>query len=411
MTERSDRLRLKQGAAMVAVALAACLPAAVALAQPVTDFRLQPRETATPRPQGPVDADAPVVRTPPRETPSASPAPPPASATPSATTSAPPRPAASASAPQQPQAQPKAAPSASAPALPPAPAAATPAEAAPVAVPSVLPESQGPVVLETFEPAPGLARGTEFAWWWLAAPAALLVLLAGWLISRRRKPADEEQEQPEDEAQAPPALVATPPLSRQPAAVAPKPAPSSPAPAPAPSPAVPVAAPVAKASGGSLFIDIDVGRMSATLINATLTWQLTVENHGTETLGPVMVAGDMIAAHASLPVEQQLATDGQPLELLGEINLIEPGDQVTLKGEFRVPLAAINPIRAGSALLFIPLIRFRVEAAGSSRLATFVVGETPPVAAAALLPFRLDLGPRVWPNISHRQVDREAVAA
>jgi hypothetical protein len=151
--------------------------------------------------------------------------------------------------------------------------------------------------------------------------------------------------------------------------------------------------------------------MSATLVNATLTWKLTIENRGSSKLNSVMVAGDMMAAHASLPVEQQLATDGQPLELIDELPGIQPGGQAELSGEFRVPLSSINPIKAGSALLFIPLLRFRVEADGASTLATFAIGETPPVAAAALLPFRLDLGPRVWPRISHRQVDRPVVSA
>ena len=40
----------------------ACTAAIPGLAQSVSDFKLQPRETATPRPQGPVDGDAPVVR-------------------------------------------------------------------------------------------------------------------------------------------------------------------------------------------------------------------------------------------------------------------------------------------------------------------------------------------------------------
>ena len=124
-----------------------------------------------------------------------------------------------------------------------------------------------------------------------------------------------------------------------------------------------------------------------------------------------MVAGDMIAAHASMPVEQQLATDGQPLELIDDIGVIAPGEQAELRGEFRVPLSSIQPIQAGSALLYIPLARFRVEADEVTTLATFAIGETPPVAKAALLPFRLDLGPRVWAKISQRQVDRQPVAA
>lgn len=244
-----------------------------------------------------------------------------------------------------------------------------------------------------------------FDLWWLLIPLALVALPGLWFVLRRKRADEDSDEVYEEVASEPlPVLAPTPPISTRPPAnrlPVPQPAPNAPEPAPAP----------AQWSGETLAISLDVGRMSATLVNAALSWRLTVENRGDTPLGPVMVAGDMIAAHASLPVEQQLATDGQPLELIDDIGVIEPGGQAELRGEFRVPLSSINPIHAGSALLYIPLVRFRVEADGLSTLATFAVGETPPVAKAALLPFRLDLGPRVWAKISQRQVDREPVAA
>ena len=253
-------------------------------------------------------------------------------------------------------------------------------------------------MIETFEPSPGLHRGLAFDWWWLAAPAALLALLAGWLM-RRRGRAGPEQDEPEETPEAAPVVERAPPAQEQEA------------PPPQPAPSLPDPQLAAQWSGDKLAVALEVGRLSATLVNATLTWQLSVENRGDDSLGPIMVAGDMIAAHSSLPVEQQLATDGQPLELLDEIASIPAGERVDLQGEFRMPLSSVNPIRAGSALLFIPVLRFRVEAEGTSTLATFVVGETPPVAAAALLPFRLDLGPRVWPRISQRPIDRAPLPA
>jgi hypothetical protein len=256
-------------------------------------------------------------------------------------------------------------------------------------------------VVETFEPSPSAGKALPFDLWWLAIPAALIVLAGLWFMLRgKRSETTEYEDYAEAPAEAPPVLAETPPIAKR--APAPKPAPA-PAPAPIPAPA--------QWSGDTLAISLDVGRMSATLVNASLSWRLIVENRGDTPLGPVMVAGDMIAAHGSLPVEQQLATDGQPLELIDEIGVIAPGEQAELRGEFRVPLSSIQPIQAGSALLYIPLARFRVEADEVTTLATFAIGETPPVAKAALLPFRLDLGPRVWAKISQRQVDRQPIAA
>jgi len=114
----------------------------------------------------------------------------------------------------------------------------------------------------------------------------------------------------------------------------------------------------------------------------------------------------MIGAHGAVPVEQQLATDGQPLELRHEIARIEPGERIELSGELRLPLAQINPIRSGAIALFVPLARFRAEATGATTLATFVVGELQQTSAsAALLPFRLDLGPRIYSQVSQRRID------
>lgn len=407
MTRPSD-IKTALGRAGLALALLVA-PLAGAGAQSVGDFRLQPKETPTTRAQGPVDADAPVVRP---ATPAPTQAPPPqpqptATATP--TTPAPSAPAAPSSqtaprpgATSQPRAN------APASAVTPSPSAVSADPASPAAelpAPASSAEAQAPVAVETLGPSPNAGKALPFDLWWLLIPLALVALPGLWFVLRRKR-ADEEADEVYEEAPSEPlpVLAPTPPISARPPAnrlPVPPPAPKAPEPAPAP----------AQWSGETLAISLDVGRMSATLVNAALSWRLTVENRGDTPLGPVMVAGDMIAAHASLPVEQQLATDGQPLELIDEIGVIAPGGQAELRGEFRVPLSSINPIHAGSALLYIPLARFRVEADGASTLATFAVGETPPVAKAALLPFRLDLGPRVWAKISQRQVDRQPVAA
>ncbi len=158
-----------------------------------------------------------------------------------------------------------------------------------------------------------------------------------------------------------------------------------------------------------LDVVLSVRRLSATLMNAVLNYELTVSNNGREPIGPIIVGGDMIGAHASLPDRAQLELSGQAITPLHQLAAIAPGESITLSGEFKLALTAITPIRSGNAALFIPLARFRVEASrrGAPPLVvarTFVVGENQDIPGAALKPFRLDLGPRLYSHIGQREL-------
>ena len=117
----------------------------------------------------------------------------------------------------------------------------------------------------------------------------------------------------------------------------------------------------------------------------------------------------MIGAHASLPDRAQLELGSQLITVLHKLDAIAAGESATLSGEFKLPLTAITPIRSGNAALFIPLARFRVEASRQSGpplvvACTFVVGENQDRPGAALKPFRLDLGPRLYSHIGQREL-------
>ena len=144
-------------------------------------------------------------------------------------------------------------------------------------------------------------------------------------------------------------------------------------------------------------------------MNTLLNYELTVSNTGLDAFSAIMIGGDMIGAHASLPSRSQLELSGNAITPLHTIAALAPGESVVLKGEFKLPLAAITPIRNGNAALFIPLARFRLEAMGKSAVPlaisrTFVVGEDQDRPGAALKPFRLDLGPRLYSHIGQREL-------
>lgn len=401
----------KQGWALAALALA--LPLAPASGQSVSDFQLRPgSESPTPRPAGPADPEAPIISAP---RPAARPSPTP-SAAPTATPSPAPSVAASpvesspaAGARPQPRPgqpvlrQPSAVPQPGAPTTP----AETPQTGSPDLFPTAMPTAPVPGASESVAPAdstqPALVASEGFDWAallpWLGGALALLLAGLGGVMWQRRR----ENAEPVVEFERP-VVPAEQPVAAEPAA--------------APEPDVgelvlgaELALP--QVAEGPLTLSLSATRLSATLLNTTLQYRIELTNQADVAVGPLTVAGDMIAAHASLPVERQLGLDGVMLEKRHELASLAPGESATLSGEIRLPLAMITPIRAGAAAFFVPLARFRIEAArkGAETLKlvrTFVVGETPEQAGAALRPFRLDLGPRVYSRVGQREVAQPA---
>jgi hypothetical protein len=208
--------------------------------------------------------------------------------------------------------------------------------------------------------------------WWLLAGGALLAALvfAGWAARRWvRRPAGP---------------AAVPRIER---------------PRIAPTPVQPQ--PASAAPTESLQVSLEPLRLSLTLINATLAYRLELANRGAAPLTGLAIGADMIAAHASMSREEQLAgpragNGGAPMQ---RIERLDPGETRVVEGEFRLPFPQIVPIRQGDAALLLPLARFRVEADGARPLVrTFAVGQ--PGEGSSLQPFRLDQGPRVYPRLA-----------
>lgn len=403
---------MMRGTALAALALS--VPLAPVAAQSVGDFQLRPGSSSpTPRPAGPSDPEAPVIASPraPAPRPTAQPTNTPA---PSATPSIAPAPVTgSPSAGPRPQVRPGQQVPRPTAGLPPVGPTVSPAGATPSATPDPLsanfPGGAIPTASQSAAPVsgtqPALTSEPGFDWlsllpWLGGALAAVLIALGGLWWSRRRE-------------SAPPVID-----FERPVVAAPEPA-ATPAAGPEPS-AEPELGElvlgteqVLEADVGPLGLSLSATRLSASLLNTTLAYKIELTNHADVAVGPLTIAGDMIAAHASLPVERQLGLDGANLEKRHELASLAPGESATLTGEIRLPLAMITPIRAGAAAFFVPLARFRIEAvrkgAETLRLArTFVVGETPEKAGAALRPFRLDLGPRVYSHIGQREVAQPA---
>jgi hypothetical protein len=405
------RLTIPRDTALaLAFSLALAGPAWAQAAGDVNTFQLPP---GTPVLAPPPPVIVPTTAASPAAKPSAAP-------TPRATPSPRPRPVPTAAASPTPAPRAIERPSAlpaSAPATVPAPIA----NPTPAALP--LPIDAAPIATASAPAAVEAPSQSAPIWPWLAAVGVILAGAAVWLLRRRKSAAPETYYEEEEAAYTPPVLQPSPPAAlAKPVQTMPEPAlsladvpPPAPVRAPqaqphaAPTPAPQSAMPTAPAKAGD-FISVALAarRLSATLMNTALTYELTVTNNGTEAIGPIAVSGDMIGAHASIPPKMLLETaaDGEPHH---RIPRLEPGESAAMSGELRLPLAAITPIRSGTATLFVPLARFRVLAFRDGRPPVsanhaFVVGEEPQIAGAALKPFRLDLGPRLYSSITQREL-------
>ena len=378
MTGQSRTLRNLRAATFVAAALELAVAALVptARAQSVSDFRLPPA-TSTPRPAGPVDSEHPVVApTVPGPATAAAP-------TISVSKPAPIRPPA----PDQPQPALVAPPTAATtPAPTPLPAprvtatSAAPEAAPPRAAPSVpvAATTQAPARGQGVPPAPAPVPSGGDVWWWLLAAAlagALGFALVPVVLRRRDPRPTRAVEQP---AQASLPRATTPPPAR-----VPKP-PSAPVPA--------------------LSLTLEPVRLSISLVNATLLYRLRLVNESADMVGPIALSADMIAAHASLSEDSQLGRDGAALEPRHRLAGLAHGESAEIRGELRLPLASIIPIRSGSAALLVPLVRLRIESGGQSVIRALVVGEAPVQPGGLLRPFRLDHGSRIFTAVSQREL-------
>ncbi len=160
-------------------------------------------------------------------------------------------------------------------------------------------------------------------------------------------------------------------------------------------------------AGGPLRTALETLNLSVSLVNATLSYQITVTNASDRPVHNVAVFGDLVSAHSSLSIEEQLAGPGRAGAPLHQAAGLLPGQSASFSGQLRLPISAIRPVRREQAVMFIPLARMRIEAEGleAAVVQTCVVGQKPAGPGAGLRPFRLDTGPRVYPDIGLRALD------
>lgn len=383
------------------------LTAAPAVAQDsgsLSDYRLpDPKQTPTPRVQGPVDPDNPLPAasgTPrPDRTPVTAPAPraaprisipAPTSTQPSERTATRARPSATPSPPAE-------ATSAATPAPSPSPTP-TPTQA-PAPITPLAPATTEAVAEPSAAPDIASAPASSSNDWLIPGLLGAAVIAGGALLFLRRRRDDDAETS--DFGDAPAAPDESPPEPRSTRA--------EPAPAPAAAPTLPQSASLPSAIGLAealpLVTAFSPQAVRLSLVYATLQYELDLANSGTVALSPLQIRADLTSAHASLGTREQLAPAPEQLEPKHTTPPLAPGESTVLKGEVRVPLQQVRPLVKGSAQFFVPLVRFCLIAAdGSGVRRVFTVGPRD-LGSGTLASVRLDAGPRNLRDLDAREIE------
>ena len=156
----------------------------------------------------------------------------------------------------------------------------------------------------------------------------------------------------------------------------------------------------ASADAGSLEVEAFAVTLSRSVMNASISYRVTMVNRGSKPIELIQVHGDLTTAHGSIPAAQQLADTEQAFP---ELHRLDPGQRSTMQGELRLPLREVRALRQGSVPVFVPLLRMTVRAANMEpRAYTYVIGTRPADKGARPNPFRLDEPPRSYAKLSTR---------
>lgn len=154
-----------------------------------------------------------------------------------------------------------------------------------------------------------------------------------------------------------------------------------------------------------LGIAIEARQLSISLAAATLSYRITLSNQGDTPITGLAISGDLVSAHASLGRDEQFASAASQLAELHKVGRLKVEGSAQVTGEFRIPLSAIKPIRKDEMVLFVPLVRLRLDGGGglsSPEFRTLLIGQRPARPGGGLQPFRLDLGPRIYKDVTQR---------
>ena len=145
----------------------------------------------------------------------------------------------------------------------------------------------------------------------------------------------------------------------------------------------------------------------ATDASASVEFTLSVSNAGDAPARRVQMEARMFAMGADHDAALARFFEAPLARPTAIASNIAPGMSADLRAQVTLPREAMNPIRHGDRVLFVPLVAFNLmyewgDGEQDQLTMSYVIGRENRPPAAKMAPFRLDLGPRVYREVGQR---------
>ncbi len=229
-----------------------------------------------------------------------------------------------------------------------------------LAVPQTLPAGDAPAPAAS--PSVAVGQGLTLPDWWPFAAGALggLALIGGGLVWRPRKPK---------------ALRLAAPV------------------------AGPIAVPDKDAAAPAsdlprLDITLDITSATRSVMMFTLAYRITIATRSQRAVTELSAAVQLACARASAAAGAANAASPGAAQALAQVERVGPHQARTITGQVQLPLSAIQPLRQGTAPLFVPLVHVTLQGDGQRVMTkSFVIGTRSANSTGRVHPILLDQPP------------------
>ncbi len=158
---------------------------------------------------------------------------------------------------------------------------------------------------------------------------------------------------------------------------------------------------------GRFTLDMKVETVTRSVMMVMIKLEVTLANRSDRALRDVTIAGDLISASKTQPLDQQVASVDTQLNELREIERVGPHQTHCEHITVQMRCADIDVLYQGKVPMFVPLVRLRAECETAEPVArTFFLGMG--AQGAKLHPIPLDGPPGNYQGITGRAVQAAA---
>jgi hypothetical protein len=155
-----------------------------------------------------------------------------------------------------------------------------------------------------------------------------------------------------------------------------------------------------------LLIRPYVVSLTRSLRMVTVKYRLSVSNRSDRAMRDIAIAADLVSARRDAPAASQVASAETGLPASAAIERIGPHQTRSVEASLQMPLADVSVIQQGQLVMFVPLLRMRIESEGRAPLTrTFILGIDGGAIGGRLHPLPLSGPPGGYEGVRARALD------